>query len=235
MRYVDLYLNSAAPEGQQCLLLNGSTMESTGSWVIMLGDYVTVRLWFQQSSATIAGSPATVPMLNPGDCIVMGAKLASNLQAADFVFGQTVWNTVTDANNITHYEGAVLFDSLALRAGITSASQIQIPLMVNVRIIDATDTYRQTWQFGASCYTGVISGAEGTVQATGSPAYPLPGVLLSAFGYNANHDLTPVSLVTATLLSGWDVTAAGDLTPDNGALPAGALFSLNANNDFQPN
>jgi len=172
MRALDIYINSDMPEGQACLLRGATAMEGASAWVCLLRDAVLCRLWFQKSSATVGGLPSSIGMLGAGEALIFGAKLASNLSAADFVFSQTDWSEVTDGTN-THYEGVLDFRTAELAAGFTSASQLSVNLLIDVRCQNADQTRVQTYQFPGICYRNVILGTEG-VQVSGNPPYPTP-------------------------------------------------------------
>ena len=168
--YIDLFLNYDRPEGQTCLLRGSSSMDSLSTWPLLLGDSVPCRLWFLKASPTTGTAPTPISVLSDGMGILFGAKATSNLSAAGFLFSQTAWTAVTDASGI-HYEGILTFDSPALRTAIASANQL--PLTVDVRLVNADNTSRLTYQFSATCYKGAILGTEG-VPASGDPVYPLP-------------------------------------------------------------
>lgn len=184
MHYLDLYLNAARPEGQPCLLAGPTSMATASTWVILLGDAVTTRLWFQQDSGISTVAPASVAVLDDGESIVFGAKATSDLSAADFLFSQTAWNTVTDASGATHYEGLVTFDGPSLQAAFGAAAATNLPLTISARLLSADQTARLTYQFPAVCYQSAVLGTEG-VPLTGNPVYPTPEQLTAMLAEKA--------------------------------------------------
>jgi hypothetical protein len=188
MHYLDLYLNVDKPEGQACLLSGPNSMATASSWIILLGDAVTCRLWFKKDSGVTGVAPTIQSVLDAGESIVFGAKATSALDAPDFLFSQTNWATLTDANGNTHYEGLLTFDSQAFRTAFTGTT---LPLTINVRLLSQDQTARLTYQFPAVCYEGAILGTEG-IPDTGDPIYPTPEQLAASF--NAKADVGDVQI-----------------------------------------
>ncbi len=185
MHSLDLYLNADKPEGQACLLSGPNSMATASSWIILLGDAVNCRLWFKKDSGISTVAPSIQSVLDVGETIVFGAKLTSNLSAADFLFCQTEWTISTDANGNTHYEGLVTFDGPSMQAAFTTAAQTSALLTISVRLLNADQTARLTYQFPAICYRGAILGTEG-VPVTGNPVYPTPAQLAASIAAKAD-------------------------------------------------
>lgn len=145
-----------------------------------LGDVFTLRIWLCQPSG-VSGQAAAGIQINAGDQIVFAGKSANNLTAADALYAATPFAENNDGHGNYFYEAALDLTGAGLATALAATGNNQLSTLADVKIENAGNTNRVTFQVPITVRQEAYAGTEGTTGA-GDPVYPAPGALALTVG-----------------------------------------------------
>jgi hypothetical protein len=167
-RVIELTINGDLPGGANSLLrskTSGDSIQSRPRFIA--GDRFTLRLYFRKPSTSI-GSPSTVYSLQtPFRLIMVGKKDDPAITGSD-LFSSSEWIQIGTGDAV-YYEAILDLDTAAIQS-LFSAGSEDVPVAVDLKYGNDTDSERLTWRLDVTLCRRVYVGS-GILPSTLSTSY----------------------------------------------------------------